>query len=1420
MKANKIQKILFEYAIDINKKNKLIINDSSQIIEILNLLEKKNQTYFLYIYKEYIGNLLYKEDKIIDISNKNIDIFSFRSLFYLELIIIYSKNVINYSFNLDLINEVFNKFKENTKLNKYLSYLIIVAFLNHYKSLDEYNVSSEKKIKEINKEIDNFFNEYSGEIKELNFNNDCPLPDIEDVYTKIIIYLINNKKLEDYEYAKNIFEQMDMENIELTEKMFGELKNFFELEANKESICTFKIVNYKNLINQDFINFFFILFKYIFKKPFYIFNISFLLENRNALIKIIKKDYSKILSHEFSNSKEDLKNKQFFVINKFLDSEFYLNLYPILSKLNEVLIYFQNFMPKKRKKEINEIKEIISQRIKDKFNNYDSYYEEAQKMNKRYGILRHIYNNTEKNNEFNEEYFQSKIIYPWNKTYEDYIHKKKKPDKLKIYKDVFTYFNDKNNREELLLIFNEDEINYFVNYCIINDNLNTILTYYKNFFFESKKEDIKKINEIINSKEQKNSEEYMKYLETAKLMNLKYNLIKNLFIFEKKEEEIQLKLKELKNLEKNLVEEKYDDISDDIQLKLITFFNEDKNQEIYKEIINKKGYEALLKFLQKANKEILDYYKMFPKSLNNISHKENIESIEKGKLTKDIIKNYTYIKKMKLLKEIAEKNLELLKNQHEEVMEKMYNDFNEKKFDNIRINEREKLYNLINNKEEKNNEIIKKIFNEETINEFIKYYNQKKLEEELRRNLVEKEKEETKNKLNDSETNSYNNSTISTNDSKKIKRGKLNYKNKNKKLKNKQFISLLIPQQNNNNKDFSKIDDSTKDNTGRITKKEEEKIINIPLSKEEYIKNNIFEKNLSLLFFCENDKDGKKKITLFNKISFNSEYYINEKEFNKVRENLKDNKEKIKIYEFIDDFIEKLNVNYSFNFKSKIELFIEKKNSGYNCTYIYYLQNKNENKFFIERDILNNGISDAFYSLVDYINDFSNELKNEQILQINKPEKIELKENDETKMENKKEDKEYHILLFKKIMGNHNKLNKNYSAEFIIEVEDKECRYISGGTDKKLLIYDPDFKKIDKIEINEIKDWTYHLIQRTDIKDKLEIIACSFKEVYRVKLENVFEFDKYEMLNMACVSSLEMKVLSGDKNKNNIEINDFLIIVGKGALGFSNIFKYTKETNKRISNRQLQIIKDKSYKGICKLTETQIALTSNEIIPGGEDKLIIYNIHDETREKEIESYSFTANTQGMAIYKQREDEDSKIILLCACKKYNQNQKNGILLVEIDNEINKLDKKYGKYKTKMKNIKEPYFFDTKDFEVYCFCVLKRRPRIGEMLINDKIDYRNPIGFFLVGGYDNANFEGKIKLFKLFDENNNKRIKFLQNIEIKKNLLDSDEIFNGFEGAVSSLIQTKENGEIIASCYDGKVYLFSSPNLAMYGKNYGY
>ena len=184
--------------------------------------------------------------------------------------------------------------------------------------------------------------------------------------------------------------------------------------------------------------------------------------------------------------------------------------------------------------------------------------------------------------------------------------------------------------------------------------------------------------------------------------------------------------------------------------------------------------------------------------------------------------------------------------------------------------------------------------------------------------------------------------------------------------------------------------------------------------------------------------------------------------------------------------------------------------------------------------------------------------------------------------------------------------------------------------------------------------------------------------------------------------------------------------------------------------------------------------------------------YDPTGNEDKKDYSFIYNNNGLALIScdPNNNENTNKTLLCACKKYFSDQKNGILLVDPIIE----DKKEAVID----------FYDTGDFEVYCFCPLFE---FDKNTVSVK-HIRKDLEYFLVGGFDNDKCEGKIKLYKIFYKEKEK-IEFLQDIEIQRN-----EIFRGFKGAISSIIQSTNNGNILASCYDGNIYLLSTPNLDFY------
>lgn len=85
------------------------------------------------------------------------------------------------------------------------------------------------------------------------------------------------------------------------------------------------------------------------------------------------------------------------------------------------------------------------------------------------------------------------------------------------------------------------------------------------------------------------------------------------------------------------------------------------------------------------------------------------------------------------------------------------------------------------------------------------------------------------------------------------------------------------------------------------------------------------------------------------------------------------------------------------------------------------------------------------------------------------------------------------------------------------------------------------------------------------------------------------------------------------------------------------------------------------------------------------------------------------------------------------------------------------------------------------------------------------------YFFLGGFDPPKKQGIIKLFKIIygATSRGAKIEFIQNIvfENKKN-------FEYFEEPISSIIQSKVTRNVLATCYDGNVYLFTPPNIDYY------
>ena len=154
-----------------------------------------------------------------------------------------------------------------------------------------------------------------------------------------------------------------------------------------------------------------------------------------------------------------------------------------------------------------------------------------------------------------------------------------------------------------------------------------ILNYYKRYFFETKREDIKLIENYIEYGNGKIKPEYLIDIDEAKMMNDRYNIINfilNLKLLDKTEENFKKVTKIWEKYERLINDKKIKKIRKDDEKILIKFFIDEKNKDLLLKIFNQDSIEYFL--YEKIGK-----YKINTKKDENkdkINNKEQIENKE------------------------------------------------------------------------------------------------------------------------------------------------------------------------------------------------------------------------------------------------------------------------------------------------------------------------------------------------------------------------------------------------------------------------------------------------------------------------------------------------------------------------------------------------------------------------------------------------------------------------------------------------------------------------------------------------------------------------------------------------------------------------------------------------------------------------
>ena len=553
-----------------------------------------------------------------------------------------------------------------------------------------------------------------------------------------------------------------------------------------------------------------------------------------------------------------------------------------------------------------------------------------------------------------------------------------------------------------------------------------------------------------------------------------------------------------------------------------------------------------------------------------------------------------------------------------------------------------------------------------------------------------------------------------------------------------------------------------------------------------------------------------------------------------------------KFYNFIKEFEEKLIKEFKCNYKLRINLYFKKEESDNNknedihnisCKYIFYDLIDNREFSFLETNILKygtNSLTNGFEFMIDKINSkYYKDIKYKEFIDdisknisANKKNIKPIKENNinnNSKSNNNefsninhsreqtyiiipemgKIANEEKVLELIKILDKDNKYNG-----FMLELENGY--YITCKNDNNLNIYQSYFNFVMNIKTNEsINEPIFNVYERINNNNKnkiSEIIICTKNYIYLL------------IINLKELNYTLKPYLKEYNFLNCVEIRESYYI----ALGFDGVFSYSNSNFFTDKNDILpKKICDEGYFNCIKINDNLLALVSNRIFPRGEDKISIYNNNSKKISYSYDGYSFILSPNGLSYFGKREIEFSddrkkrkkkknkknriNNILLCACKKYYNDQKNGILIINGD--ISDYNNTYK------------YFYDTDSFEVNCFCPIKKINNKNINFDNINKEYKNNINivetdYFFVGGFDIDKRQGMVKLFKLILNEGmaDIKIEFLQNIEF----LDNED-FNGFASAINSIIQSNISGHIIISCCEEKIYLLSQPNIDYYLEN---
>ena len=628
IKKNNIKTTFFykKDIIQLNQNEQIFLNNTKlqllsnydELINILKFLNNNNKDIFLFLYnnKEKVHNILYDSEKIIDINSFELkNVKDIAPYFYLSLLIMENPEIVNYSYSLQFIKDIFQQLlnlPDDKKIKQIIISKIILDFINNFEGFGDYEEDNEIEIlKKIKNKCFLIIKDNLYILKDLNLNlsfDDVKEKKIDEIYSEIIIEIIKNKDFTNFEYILDIIKQIDLENIYLNKEIYDKLINCLDIKNNY--IIKYIIEKKDDILNKEKINFYYILLKYVIKISIYFYQMFIFLKTRKFLLNHIKGN--NLLNDPID---KDINLKLNYITRILLDSEYYAHNNNKIRKkislqlqLREVLKYYREFLFESKINEINALEDILKNN-KQEYKDFLNDYQLAKKMNCRVPIINYLYfEKTQKKGKKSEIEF-SKCAKNWE-TLEDMVQKKRFKKMTNIDKKILIKsFVDENMREVLLKIFNQELIDYFINQ---NKKLLQKIKNIKEDIKEKEKKEEKPINEKENIIAFNYKQEKSIIIEKNEIINKTNN--QNLFNIKNKDDlnNNSLNQKKNDNIFKNNSLNSYNNSNIDKSGKtkndgnMLPFplpKNKDTDNGILDKILNKSSF----KFLIDENKHISIY---------------------------------------------------------------------------------------------------------------------------------------------------------------------------------------------------------------------------------------------------------------------------------------------------------------------------------------------------------------------------------------------------------------------------------------------------------------------------------------------------------------------------------------------------------------------------------------------------------------------------------------------------------------------------------------------------------------------------------------------------------------------------------------------------------------------------------------------